>query len=209
MFFIENPMIFVKHALVFQNETDFIKFDDSMEYNVAADGSLKFPDAEITIDQDLVRLFPTENYEDSYLTNANRMGVTNHGSIVYVDANGEEHSFSGFSDLENYIIQNYDVTVVDYNKYVEDGSIVAVDAVTTPVSNTTATSYFTGDVTGDGAVDLMDAISLNKIFAGFIAPTDVQNNAADINLDGSVTDDDLSILMQFLIGIRSDLTDVD
>lgn len=111
--------------------------------------------------------------------------------------------------MENYIIQNYDVTVVDYNKYVEDGSIVAVDAVTTPVSNTTATSYFTGDVTGDGAVDLMDAISLNKIFAGFIAPTDVQNNAADINLDGSVTDDDLSILMQFLIGIRSDLTDVD
>ena len=61
MFFIENPMVFVKHALVFQNETDFIKFDDSMEYNVAADGSLKFPDAEITIDQDLVRLFPTEN----------------------------------------------------------------------------------------------------------------------------------------------------
>ncbi|MCI7629746.1 MAG: dockerin type I repeat-containing protein [Ruminococcus sp.] len=139
----------------------------------------------------------------------NRMIVTNHGAIVYVDANGEEHSFSGFPDLENYIIQNYDVTVVDYNKYVEDGSIVAVDAVTTPVSNTTATSYFTGDVTGDGAVDLMDAISLNKIFAGFIAPTDVQNNAADINLDGSVTDDDLSILMQFLIGIRSDLTDVD
>ena len=27
MFFIENPMVFVKHALVFQNETDFIKND--------------------------------------------------------------------------------------------------------------------------------------------------------------------------------------
>lgn len=44
------------------------------------------------------------------------MSVTNHGAIVYVDDNGEEHSFSGFSDLENYIIQNYDVTVVDYDK---------------------------------------------------------------------------------------------
>lgn len=184
-------------------------FDDGMEYNVAADGNLKFPDAEIIIDQDLVRLFPTENYEDSYLTNANQMIVTNHGPIVYVDDNGEEHSFSGFPDLENYIIQNYNVTVVDYDKYVEDGSIVPIDAVTTPVNNTTATSYFTGDVTGDGAVDLMDAISLNKIFAGMITPTNVQTTAADINQDGSVTDEDLSILMQFLIGVRTDLTDVD
>ena len=89
------------------------------------------------------------------------MSAVNLGSIVFVDDNGEEHPFSGFSDLENYVIQNYDVTVVDYNKYVEDGSIVPVDAVTTPVNNTTATSYFTGDVTGDGAVDLTDAISVN------------------------------------------------
>lgn len=185
-------------------------FDDGMTFGLSPNAGLKFPDAEVTINQYQILEFPDLNsFENSYLRDVTQMNVTNHGAIVYVDANGEEHSFSGFSDLENYIIQNYDVTVVDYNKYVEDGSIVAVDAVTTPVSNTTATSYFTGDVTGDGAVDLMDAISLNKIFAGFIAPTDVQNNAADINLDGSVTDDDLSILMQFLIGIRSDLTDVD
>ena len=138
------------------------------------------------------------------------MDVTNHGSIVYVDDNGDEHTFSGYKDVENYIIQNYDTTaVVDYDKYVEDGSIVPVDAVTTPVNNTTATSYFTGDVTGDGAVDLTDAISLNKIFAGMITPTNVQTTAADINQDGSVTDEDLSILMQFLIGVRTDLTDVD
>ena len=168
-------------------------FDDGAVYGISSKKkTLKFPNSDV-----------------EYTENGTWMWATNHGSIVYVDANGEEHSFSGFSDLENYIIQNYDVTVVDYDKYVEDGSIVPVDAVTTPVSNTTATSYFTGDVTGDGTVDLMDAISLNKIFAGFIAPTDVQTNAADINLDGSVTDDDLSILMQFLIGIRSDLTDVD
>lgn len=52
-------------------------------------------------------------------------------------------------------------------------------------------------------VDLMDAISLNKIFAGLITPTDVQTSAADINQDGSVADDDLTILRQFLIGLRS------
>lgn len=185
-------------------------FDDGMTFGLSPNAGLKFPDAEVTINQYQILEFPDLNsFENSYLRDVTQMNVTNHGAIVYVDANGEEHSFSGFPDLENYIIQNYDVTVVDYNKYVEDGSIVPVDAVTTPVNNTTATSYFTGDVTGDGAVDLMDAISLNKIFAGFIAPTDVQTSAADINLDGSVTDDDLSILMQFLIGIRSDLTDVD
>lgn len=168
-------------------------FDDGTSFGMGSNvDTLKFPNADI-----------------EYTQNGTWMWATNHGPIVYVDANGEEHSFSGFPDLENYIIQNYDVTVVDYDKYVEDGSIVAVDAVTTTVNNTTATSYFTGDVTGDGVVDLMDAISLNKIFADFIAPTDVQTSAADINLDGSVTDDDLSILMQFLIGIRSDLTDVD
>jgi hypothetical protein len=42
-----------------------------------------------------------------------------------------------------------------------------------------------------------------------ITPTNVQTTAADINQDGSVTDEDLSILMQFLIGVRTDLTDVD
>lgn len=189
-------------------------FDDGMTFGLSPNAGLKFPDADVTIRQYQVRVFPDLEYDDhsfenSYLKDVTDMNVTNHGAIVYVDANGEEHSFSGFPDLENYIIQNYDVTVVDYDKYVEDGSIVAVDAVTTPVSNTTATSYFTGDVTGDGAVDLMDAISLNKIFAGLITPTDVQTSAADINQDGSVADDDLTILMQFLIGLRSDLTDVD
>lgn len=185
-------------------------FDDGMTFGLSPNAGLKFPDAEVTINQYQILEFPDLNsFENSYLRDVTQMNVTNHGAIVYVDANGEEHSFSGFSDLENYIIQNYDVTVVDYDKYVEDGSIVAVDAVTTPVSNTTATSYFTGDVTGDGAVDLMDAISLNKIFAGLITPTDVQTSAADINQDGSVADDDLTILMQFLIGLRSDLTDAD
>lgn len=189
-------------------------FDDGMTFGLSLNAGLKFPDADVTINQYQVRVFPDLEYDDhsfenSYLEDVTDMNVTNHGAIVYVDANGEEHSFSGFPDLENYIIQNYDVTVVDYDKYVEDGSIVPVDAVTTPVSNTTATSYFTGDVTGDGAVDLMDAISLNKIFAGLITPTDVQTSAADINQDGSVADDDLTILMQFLIGLRSDLTDAD
>lgn len=189
-------------------------FDDGMTFGLSLNAGLKFPDADVTINQYQVRVFPDLEYDDhsfenSYLKDVTDMNVTNHGAIVYVDANGEEHSFSGFPDLENYIIQNYDVTVVDYDKYVEDGSIVPVDAVTTPVNNTTAPSYFTGDVTGDGAVDLMDAISLNKIFAGLITPTDVQTSAADINQDGSVADDDLTILMQFLIGLRSDLTDAD
>ena len=71
-------------------------------------------------------------------------------------------------------------------------------------SNHSAFCWVVLFVGGDYAV-----LPLNKIFADFIAPTDVQTSAADINLDGSVTDDDLSILMQFLIGIRSDLTDVD
>lgn len=199
----------IPHILQFLMDTSDT-FDDGMTFGLSPNAGLKFPDAEVTINQYQILEFPDLNsFENSYLRDVTQMNVTNHGAIVYVDANGEEHSFSGFSDLENYIIQNYDVTVVDYDKYVEDGSIVAVDAVTTPVNNTTATSYFTGDVTGDGAVDLMDAISLNKIFAGLITPTDVQTSAADINQDGSVADDDLTILMQFLIGLRSDLTDAD
>ena len=199
----------IPHILQFLMDTSDT-FDDGMTFGLSPNAGLKFPDAEVTINQYQILEFPDLNsFENSYLRDVTQMNVTNHGAIVYVDANGEEHSFSGFSDLENYIIQNYDVTVVDYDKYVEDGSIVAVDAVTTPANNTTATSYFTGDVTGDGAVDLMDAISLNKIFAGLITPTDVQTSAADINQDGSVADDDITILMQFLIGLRSDLTDAD
>ena len=164
-------------------------FDDGMMFGLHTNSPLQFPNADI------------RQYQD-----VDWIQVINHGAIVYVDDNGEEHSFSGFSDLENYIIQNYDVTVVDYDKYVEDGSIVVVDAITTPVNNTTATSYFTGDVNGDGMIDLIDAIALNKICAGFITPTDVQKNIADVNKDGSVGDDDVTILMQFLTGLRSDLT---
>lgn len=81
------------------------RFDDGMTCILpASTEEFKFPNAEITIAGD-------------------SMYVVNHGAIVYVDDNGEEHSFSSFSDVEQYVIQNYNVTLVDYEEVKDDNKV--------------------------------------------------------------------------------------
>lgn len=73
-----------------------------------------------------------------------------------------------------------------------------------PLSDATAI----GDINQDSMVDLMDAILLNKYLAGVVTLTDLQLRFANCNnADGTdnITEEDLSSLMQFIIGVASNL----
>ncbi len=56
-----------------------------------------------------------------------------------------------------------------------------------------------GDVNLDGKVDLTDAIWLNKHTASIVQLTDAQKAIADCDGDGSVTDADVTTLMEYLM----------
>ncbi len=56
-----------------------------------------------------------------------------------------------------------------------------------------------GDLNMDGKVDLTDVIYLNKYTANILQLTDAQKVVADCNGDGSVTDDDVTTVMEYLM----------
>ena len=96
---------------------------------------------------------------------------------------------SSFSDTYEAAISDYDVRFPSANnpfygtcKYIDDG-----------------TSILCGDINLNGKVDLIDAIYLNKYFAGQLGLTDMQKSVSDCNGDGDVNDADATTLMEFLI----------
>ena len=60
------------------------------------------------------------------------------------------------------------------------------------------TPAVTGDVNGDGAANLADAVLLQKYLLGETALTAAQANAADIQADDSINGFDLAVLRQLL-----------
>lgn len=58
-----------------------------------------------------------------------------------------------------------------------------------------------GDVTGEGIINVSDALLALKIAVGSIeSPTDAQNAAADVNLDGNVNVSDALLILKFAVG---------
>ena len=97
--------------------------------------------------------------------------------------------------------QEYEAYAADFSEWLGSGNQVVymdgnVDDVV-EVGNNNAVS--TGDLNMDGNVDLMDAIYLNKYTANIVQLTDAQKVTADCDGDGSVTDADVTTLMEFLI----------
>ncbi|MFQ8837399.1 MAG: dockerin type I repeat-containing protein [Oscillospiraceae bacterium] len=58
-----------------------------------------------------------------------------------------------------------------------------------------------GDVTGEGTINVSDALLALKIAVGSIeSPTDAQKVAADVNLDGNVNVSDALLILKFVVG---------
>ena len=70
---------------------------------------------------------------------------------------------------------------------------------TTTTVTTTDPDKLLGDVNGDGAVSLMDAVRIRKYLAGSIKKTDVVLEQCDMNQDGSVNIFDAALLMKQLV----------
>ena len=62
-----------------------------------------------------------------------------------------------------------------------------------------------GDATGDGTIDLLDVRLCLQIAQEYLAGQPWQRTAADIDRDGDVDMDDVTILSEYVIGIRSAL----
>jgi hypothetical protein len=73
------------------------------------------------------------------------------------------------------------------------------DSSTTASSFTIAVDARRGDLNGDGVVDLIDAVSLQKVLCGLIQVTDAQIATADLNEDGNLTDVDAEAMMRILL----------
>lgn len=148
------------------------------------------------------------------------------GAITYTDEAGEIHTFTCLKDIEDYLIQNYPVIPLDFYKIEENTfssckdiifdnmeavreyaihNFPVLNAGKTDITTNISTNVLLGDVTLDGKVDLMDAICLSKICMNIISATDTQKLAGDCNADGFLTDEDITLLMEFCIGLQNEL----
>ena len=62
-----------------------------------------------------------------------------------------------------------------------------------------------GDINGDGAIDLLDVVLCTQIAQGHITGSATQRAAADVDSDSGVDADDVRILSEYVLGIRSAL----
>ncbi|MFC2105802.1 choice-of-anchor Q domain-containing protein [Candidatus Bipolaricaulota bacterium] len=62
-----------------------------------------------------------------------------------------------------------------------------------------------GDTTGDGSWDLLDVVLCQQMASGLVHGTAAQRAAADVDDDGDVDADDVTILSEYVLGIRTTL----
>ena len=63
-----------------------------------------------------------------------------------------------------------------------------------------------GDATGDGEVDILDVITVNKAFMGKETLTEVQLKAIDFNGNGKPDSDEALTILKYIVGMITDFT---
>ena len=79
------------------------------------------------------------------------------------------------------------------------------ESATTTTTKAADTDIYYGDVNQDGAVDLLDAIFINKALANMVTLSESAAKCADCYDDGVLDERDATILMQFVIGKINDV----
>lgn len=62
-----------------------------------------------------------------------------------------------------------------------------------------------GDVNGDGAIDLLDVVLCAQIAQGYVTGSAAQRAVVDVDGDGDVDADDVRILSEYVLGLRTSL----
>lgn len=69
------------------------------------------------------------------------------------------------------------------------------------------TSPVKGDVNGDGIIDILDVIKVNKFILGSISLTSTQSDAADVNLDEAVDATDSLMILKEIVEITKNFVE--
>ena len=64
-------------------------------------------------------------------------------------------------------------------------------------------AYPPGDVNGDGSIDLLDVVLCQQIAGDLVTATACWRSMADVDGDGDVDADDVTILSEYVLGIRT------
>jgi len=64
-----------------------------------------------------------------------------------------------------------------------------------------ASEILTGDVDQDGNINILDVILLNRAIMGKAILTDIQNQTADVNHDGTADSSDSLLIMKYIVGL--------
>ncbi|MCI5844814.1 MAG: cohesin domain-containing protein [Oscillospiraceae bacterium] len=129
-------------------------------------------------------------------------------TFVSLDANGDVTSYDTVLSDGSVTVIGDDVTTTTTTATTTNKPDVTTTTVTTVSGGEDRIAY--GDTNLDGVVDLRDAISMNKYLAGLITWTsdDQAYKNADVNADGSVKEDDGTILVNFVINLISELPQI-
>lgn len=131
---------------------------------------------------------------------------TNIMDITVEDEGGEEGEGEGEGEGEaeasQYRIYNIPVTIPN-DQYLYDGEYLITFTITDTDNHTYGYDYpitvgevASGDVNGDGDLDMVDVIYLFQIVSGTITGTSSQLEASDLNGDGNITMVDVIYLFQ-------------
>ena len=85
------------------------------------------------------------------------------------------------------------------------GITVDLDVDKDVTATFTLRPYTPGDVTGDSTIDLLDVVLCQQIARGWVVGTAQQREAADVDGDGDVDENDVTILSEYVLGLRTTL----
>lgn len=108
------------------------------------------------------------------------------------------------------------ITTTEATTTVTEPITTTAKTTTTTASNVPATTTTTkqtgvtplpqcGDINEDGVISLADAVRLAKYLAGTVTLSDAALSSADCSLDGVVDEEDLTLLVQYLVRLEKTL----